>query len=265
MQQLFQHQTIHELVQELKNEISLTTNLELSQPFSLISEADKQQLPDGVEDAYPLAMLQMGMVFHSEYSQESAIYHDISSFHLKAPLDVQTLQTAAQHLVNYHAVLRTSFQLSGFSIPLQLVHQKVEVPFQVEDWCHLESSEQEDALAAWFETEKKRYFDWTHPPLLRFFIQRRTQETFNLTLSFHHAILDGWSFASMVTELLKRYLSLLGEQVDSVSPLSIAFRDFVALEQQAIASEECQRYWMEKLNDSTFTKLPRWPFYSKRN
>jgi amino acid adenylation domain-containing protein/non-ribosomal peptide synthase protein (TIGR01720 family) len=260
VQQLFQHQTIHELVQELKTEDEFTTKIELSQPFSLISEVDKQQLPDGVEDAYPLTMLQKGMIFHSEYSQESAIYHDIFSYHLKAPLNVQTLQTAVQHLVNHHAVLRTSFQLSGFSIPLQLVHQKVEVPLQVEDWCHFENSEQEDALATWFEAEKKRYFDWTHPPLLRFFIQRRTQDTFNLTVSFHHAILDGWSVASMVTELLKRYLSLLGEQVDSVSPpLSIAFRDFVALEQQAIASEECQRYWMEKLNDSTFTKLPRWP------
>jgi amino acid adenylation domain-containing protein/non-ribosomal peptide synthase protein (TIGR01720 family) len=260
VQQLFQHQTIHELIRELKTESNFTTKFELSQPFSLISEADKQQLPDGVEDAYPLTMLQKGMIFHSEYSQESAIYHDIFSYHLKAPLDVQTLQTAVQQLVNHHAVLRTSFELSGFSMPLQLVYQKVEVPLQVEDWCHFENSEQEDALAAWFEAEKKRYFDWTCPPLLRFFIQRRTQETFNLTVSFHHAILDGWSIASMMTELFSRYLSLLGEQVDSVSPpLSIAFRDFVALEQQAIASEECQRYWMEKLNDSTFTKLPRWP------
>ncbi len=259
VQQLFQHQTIHELVQELKTQENDTTKLELTQPFSLISQTDKQQLPNGLEDAYPLAILQMGMIYHSEYSQDSAVYHDIFSFHLKTPLDVQLLQVAVQDLVNHHAVLRTSFELSNFSIPLQLVHQQVEVPLQMEDWCHLNHSEQEEALAAWFEAEKKRHFDWTHPPLVRFFVHRRTQETFNLALSFHHAILDGWSVASMMSELFKRYLSLLDKQVDYVSPqFSIAFRDFVALEQQAIASSETQRYWSEKLNDSTFTKLPRW-------
>ena len=259
VQQLFQHQTIHELVQELKTQENDTTKLELTQPFSLISQTGKQQLPNGLEDAYPLAILQMGMIYHSEYSQDSAVYHDIFSFHLKTPLDVQLLQVAVQDLVNHHAVLRTSFELSNFSIPLQLVHQQVEVPLQMEDWCHLNHSEQEEALAAWFEAEKKRHFDWTHPPLVRFFVHRRTQETFNLALSFHHAILDGWSVASMMSELFKRYLSLLDKQVDYVSPqFSIAFRDFVALEQQAIASSETQRYWSEKLNDSTFTKLPRW-------
>ncbi|WP_375466723.1 amino acid adenylation domain-containing protein [uncultured Nostoc sp.] len=264
VQQLFKYQTIHELVQELKthktqkNDI---TELELTQPFSLISQADKQQLPDGLEDAYPLAMLQMGMIYHSEYSQDSAVYHDIFSFHLKTPFDVQLLQVAIQDLVNYHAVLRTSFELSSFSIPLQLVHQQVEIPLQVEDWCHLHHSQQKEALAAWFEVEKKRHFDWTHPPLVRFFVHRRTQEAFNLTVSFHHAILDGWSVASMMSEFFKRYLSLLGEGVDYVSPqFSLAFRDFVALEQQAIASSSTGRYWSERLNDSTFTKLPRWSF-----
>ncbi|MFN6478154.1 non-ribosomal peptide synthetase [Nostoc sp. DedQUE07] len=257
VQQLFQYQTIHELVQELKTQKNDATKLELTQPFSLISETDKEHLPDGVEDAYPLAILQIGMVYHSEYSQDST-YHDIFSFHLKTPFDVQLLQVAIQDLVNHHPVLRTSFELSKFSIPLQLVHQQVEIPLQVEDWCHLDRSQQEEGLTAWFEAEKKRHFDWTHPPLLRFFVHQRTPETFNLSLSFHHAILDGWSVASMMSEFFKRYLSLLGESVDYVSPFSIAFRDFVALEQQAIASPETQRYWSEKLNDSTFTKLPRW-------
>ncbi|MBE9228019.1 non-ribosomal peptide synthase/polyketide synthase [Phormidium sp. LEGE 05292] len=257
--QLFQHQTISQLVQELKTQEQNLTQLSSTQPFSPIAIADKQSLPDGIEDAYPLAMLQMGMLYHSEYSKDNALYHEISSFHLETHLDIQLLQVAVQDLVNHHAVLRTSFDLSNFSIPLQLVHQQVELPLQVEDWCHLNHSQQEEALTAWFEAEKRRHFDWTHPPLLRFFVHLRTQETFNLTLSCHHAILDGWSVSSMMTELFSRYLSLLDEQTNYVSPpLSIAYRDFVALEQQAIASSSTQQYWNEKLQDSTFTKIPRW-------
>ena len=259
VQKLFQYQTIYELVEELKTNTDEIEQLELTQPFSLISEADKQKLPDGVEDAYPLAMLQMGMLYHSEYNQDSAVYHDIFSFHFKTSLDVQLLQVALQDLVNCHPVLRTSFELSKYSVPLQLVHHQVEIPLEVEDWCNLNHSEQEEALNAWFEAEKKRPFDWTHPPLIRFFVQRRTQETFNLTFSFHHAILDGWSVASMMRELLKHYLSLLGEKVEEVSPpLGLTYRDFVALEQQALASSETQTYWSKKLYDSTINQLPRW-------
>ncbi|MFL9459672.1 non-ribosomal peptide synthase/polyketide synthase [Scytonema tolypothrichoides VB-61278_2] len=257
--QLFQHQTIHALVQELKTQAQNLTQLSSTQPFSLIAIADKEHLPDGVEDAYPLAMLQMGMLYHSEYNKDSALYHEISSFYLKTRLDVRLLQVAVRDLVSHHALLRTSFDLSNFSIPLQLVHQQVELPLQVEDWCHLNHSQQEEALTAWFEAEKKRHFDWTQPPLLRFVVHRRTRETFNLTLSCHHAILDGWSVSSMMTELFSRYLSLLGEQADRVSPpLSIAYRDFVALEQQAIVSSSTQQYWNEKLQNSTFTKILRW-------
>ncbi|NEO34422.1 MAG: amino acid adenylation domain-containing protein, partial [Symploca sp. SIO3C6] len=258
VQQLFQYQTIHELVQKLKTQEKDTRKLELTQPFSLIDEANKQQLPEGIEDAYPLAMLQMGMFYQSEYNQDSAIYHEITSYHFKASLNVELLEVALQDLVKHHAILRTSFELSKFSIPLQLVHQQVEIPLQVEDWFLMSHSEQEQALDAWFEAEKKHHFDWTHPPLIRFFVHRRTEETFNLSFSCHHAILDGWSVASMMSELLTRYLSLLDEGVDFVSPpLSLTFRDFIVLEQQAIASPETQNYWREKLNDSTITQLPR--------
>src|SRR6185437_1305387 len=74
--QIFQYQTIHELAQVLK---SLTADVpaRLSEPFSLISAEDRLRLPDDVEDAYPLATLQAGMLFHREYSPETALYHDI--------------------------------------------------------------------------------------------------------------------------------------------------------------------------------------------
>ncbi|NER47173.1 MAG: amino acid adenylation domain-containing protein [Symploca sp. SIO1A3] len=264
VQQLFQHQTIYELLQKLKAE-DQSEKLELTQPFSLICEADKQQLPNEIEDAYPLATLQMGMFYHSEYNQDSAIYHEISSYHLKTPLQVELLQVALQELVDHHQIFRTSFDLSHYSIPLQLIHQQVEIPLQVEDWSHLNPAQQEEALDAWFESEKTHHFDWNNPPLIRFFVHRRTEETFSLTFSCHHAILDGWSVASMMSELLTRYLALLGKVVDVVSPpLSLSFRDFIALEQQAIASPETQQYWKKKLEESTITQLPRWSSESRK-
>src|SRR5262249_35433974 len=105
LQSLFQYPTIQELTQHLETE----AGLELLRPFSLLAPEDRLKLPAGLEDAYPVAKMQAGMIFHSEFSPETAVYHDIATYHLKAPLKLEALQATVQELVNRHPVLRTSF------------------------------------------------------------------------------------------------------------------------------------------------------------
>jgi amino acid adenylation domain-containing protein len=258
IEQLFRHQTISELAREVNAAGEELLPPPDTEPLSLISEQDRLRLPDNIEDAYPLAMLQMGMLFHSAYTQDSSAFHDVFSFHLRTPLDIQVLQVALGQLATRHPALRTSFNLTDFSEPLQLVHQKALAPLQIEDLRHLSPVEQEEAIAAWIEAEKKKHFDWTRPPLLRWQIHYRSEETFQFSLSFHHAILDGWSVASMLAELFERYFFLSGREVIPIEPPPAnKFRDFVALQKRAIDSEECKQYWFEKLSDSTSTILPR--------
>ena len=256
LQQLFQYQTIDKLARVLKRTGENVTSPLWAQSFSLISQEDRRKLPNDVEDAYPLTALQAGMLFHSEYSPESTIYHNISSYHLQARFVLKKLQAAVQELVTRHAVLRTSFDLSTFSEPLQLVHRVVPVSVQLEDLHHLGPAEQERELAAWIEAEKGRKFGWTRASLVRFHVHYLSEETFQLTLTEHHAILDGWSVASLLTELFQHYLSLLENDVATSEPPPTAlFRDAVALEQEALASEETQHYWGRKLSESSRTGL----------
>lgn len=256
LQQIFQHQTIHQLAQEITTAISVAIAQQV-QPFNLICEEDLCKLPDDLEDAYPLTMLQAGMLFHSQYSSSTKAYHNVSSIHIKAPFDFEKLHTAVQHLANRHPVLRTSFDLNNFSEPLQLVHKTVSVPCQLEDVRHLCATQQEEILACWFEAEKNNKFDCTIAPLLRFQIHRRSEDTFQFSFTEHHAILDGWSVASMLTELFEHYFFLLGRESPIEPPPANAFRNFVALQKQALQSQECQRYWIGKLNDSPTTIIPR--------
>jgi amino acid adenylation domain-containing protein len=260
LQQIFQNQTIHQLAQEFTTaKVSIATT-EQVQPFNLISEEDLCKLPNDLEDAYPLTMLQAGMLFHSQYSANTKAYHNVSSIHIRASLDFDKLHTAVQQLATRHPVLRTSFDLSNFSEPLQLVHKNVSIPCQLEDLRHLSAADQEEILSAWFEADKNNKFDCTIAPLLRFQIHRRSEDTFVFSFTEHHAILDGWSVALMLTELFEQYFFLLGKKVSPIQPPPAnAFRNFVALQKQALQSKECQRYWMQKLNDSPITKIPRQP------
>ncbi|MDJ0695421.1 non-ribosomal peptide synthetase [Mastigocoleus sp. MO_188.B34] len=258
VEQLFQHQTIHELVGQICTIESKIKAFPQTENFSLISEQDRRQIPENIEDAYPLTLLQAGMIFHSEYNPDSAVYHDIFTYHLKIPLNRELFFNAISQLIQRHEILRTSFALTGYQEPLQLVHQTVKTPLAVADLRQQPLVEQEEVLKAWIETEKRHHFDWNFPPLLRFQVHLRTNKTFQLTLSFHHAILDGWSIASLLTELFQHYFSLLNQESNLNPSLPAAkFRDLVSYEQQILKSAEHRQYWLEKLKEPTITKLPR--------
>jgi microcystin synthetase protein McyA len=198
------------------------------------------------------------MLFHSELAPEAGQYHDIFSYHLRMPFDEEVLQTALRQLLELHPVLRTSFNLSDFSEPLQLVHEKVEVPLRIEDLRSLTPTEQEEHVAQWLAAEKRHHFNWRKAPLLRFQITRRDEESFQFSFSFHHAILDGWSLATMLTELFNVYASgLKGDERRTNAPLSSSFRDFVAAEQTVVNSAEARQYWTTMLSDAPHSRLPR--------
>jgi amino acid adenylation domain-containing protein len=256
IQQLFQYQTIRELAHAYSLAGAEKTVALKTEPFSLVSAEERRRLPEDVEDAYPLSHLQTGLVFHSEYSPDYIIY--LSSFHLRAPLDVEKLQAVLQQLVARHGMMRTSYDLTNFSVPLQLVHRAATIPIQVEDICHLAPDEQETWLDAWMEKQMHRRFNWTNWPLFRLHLHRRGEGAFQLTLS--EPFLDGWSVASLITELFERYFALLaGTPLSVEPPLSASYRDFVALEREALASEDCRSYWTNKLKDVNASKLPRRP------
>nr|AWI62628.1 nonribosomal peptide synthetase [Cystobacter sp.] len=259
LQQLFLHQSIGELTHVLRPGEEVPAQEPLA-PFALVSPGDRARLPPGLEDAYPLSMLQGGMVFHGEFSPETAIYHDIFSFHVRAPFEPEAWRGAVSELLRHHPVLRTSIELAAFSEPLQLVHQTVEVPLRVEDLRGLDTAEQETAIDAWIEQEKLTPFELSRAPLVRFHLHRRAEDRFQLSVSFHHVILDGWSNAMMLTELNQRYFARIGRPVQVLAPPSrAAFRDFVALERSALQAEETRRYWTKSLAGLTPSRLPRLP------
>jgi len=210
--------------------------------FDLISPEDRARLPAGVVDAYPVTMLQARMLERSRRHAALAMYHDVFEYRVSAPLREDALRAAIADLISAHPVLRTSFDLDAFSVPMQIVHPRAHAPLE------LASS----------HDERTRGHDWSTPPLLRFIAHAESERTFALTLSFHHAVLDGWSVATLLVELLTRYTSRMG---GAVAPIAEAapdgFREFVALELEARRSPPAKRFWSEILVNRPTPRLPR--------
>ena len=259
LEQLFTHQTIHNLVQQLAQDQPPVIPVGRHEPFDLVPPEDRNRLPAGLEDAYPLTQLQIGMFYHNEKNPVSAIFHDIFTFRIQYPFHHEYLQLAIDRFIERHAPMRTSFDLGSFSEPLQLVHPSVQLLIAVEDLQHLDSTAQTEALDAWITAEKRRPFDPTRAPLLRILVHRYRTDEFQLIVSFHHVILDGWSLAVMLTEILQDYSALLGRTTSTIVPPAVPYRTYVASERAALATGDSRKFWTEKLDDPDIHRLPRWP------
>ncbi|MDJ0835576.1 MAG: amino acid adenylation domain-containing protein [Acidobacteriota bacterium] len=234
----------------------------LTEAFSLITAEDKAGIPAGVIDAYPLSRLQAGVIFHGLQQPESPMYREIFFYHLRAPLKPALMQKVLDQLVARHPILRTSFDLTEFSEPMQLVHDHAHVSLPVEDWRSLSPAQQREALPAWIEKEKHRHWDWQKPPLVHFSIHRLTDETFYFVMSFHDAVSDGWSDTVLLTEVLQHYDALLGGRELTLTAPRCGYRDFIALERRVMHSETDRAFWKENLAECTFSAVPRLPSYN---
>lgn len=258
LQQLFQNPTIEGLISSAER-AGKKTAFKKSETFSLISDEDRARLPAGLEDAYPMIQLQTGMFYYNELNPVSAVYHDVFSFRIQTAFDREKLEKAVNQLVGRHPVLRTSFHIADFSEPMQLVHREIKVPFSVEDLRDLDGLAQEKKLIDWIEVEKRNPFDRSTAPLIRFHTQLRAENAFQFIVSFHHVYLDGWSLAALMTEIFQDYAALMENSGKNLAAPQIAYREFVALEKQAVASDETRKFWAQKLENANVQMLPRWP------
>ena len=262
VQQLFRHQTIAELIEDsILSEGSLQV-LPRTKPFDLVCAADRQKLPIDVEDAYPLTALQTGMFYHMEMTMDvlgAPDYHNVDSYYYRAPFDSTTFQRAVTRVVLRHPALRTSFDLTSYSELLQLVHRTAMLLVQEEDIRHYTITEQEYIIRRFVEKEQNNRFDMSKPPLLRFHIHRRTDDSFQFTFTEYHPIIDGWSIHSILAEIFNDYFSMLNNDASrEEEPIETSFRDYVALEKMSLQSEACQQYWASKLADHNRLELPKW-------
>jgi amino acid adenylation domain-containing protein len=213
---------------------------------------DRAALPTDVERAYPMSSLQSGMIFLAALNEDPTLNHDLVSVHLSGTLTDGALAKALRRLVARHETLRTSFDVSNYLDQLALVHRDVNVPLEV-------IADAPD-VRAWWPGRWQSGFDLEHVPLLRCHVLVHKPEYFTLALSAHHAILDGWSFAVLISDLIRDYDAALAgphNELASLPGLELqGCAHFVALERAIAASDEAKRYWMELLAGADPLPLP---------
>ncbi|MTJ19599.1 non-ribosomal peptide synthetase [Dolichospermum sp. UHCC 0299] len=248
IEQIFSHPVLLELAEFLETAATVETQVWHQEPFALITDADRENLENIAIDAYPLAQLQAGMLFHGEYSQSSTTYHDVFSFRIRIPFDLQVWEQAYGQMFARHRVLRTAFYLAEFSQPTQVIVKDVPAKVIFADLTNLLPSAQDNYIKTFIDQERVSRFDYKSAPLMRFHIHLLDQNVMEATFSFHHAIIDGWSFANFLAELTGLYLNLMGKGVPILHPqTNLEYSRFIALEQQALQDQKKREFWQQQI------------------
>ncbi|MBN0042924.1 amino acid adenylation domain-containing protein [Streptomyces actuosus] len=214
-------------------------------PFALVADVDRARLRDA-EDAYPLNRLQLGLLYHSRRHESSATYRDVFRYTLEMPWKEKEFRRAFDRLTGRHPALRSAFDLNGAE-PLQVVRPYVHGGLDIADLRPLDDTVAEAEVCAHIEERRHHPYVFDRPPLYLFRVHVRPSAV-DLVLSFHHALLDGGSVATLLKELLQDYAHGLGLDTDPVEDAALASpAAHVRLEQAALRSREARRYWHEKL------------------
>ncbi|WP_375155178.1 FkbM family methyltransferase, partial [Micromonospora sp. 4G55] len=244
---IFTYQSIRELVTHGEITLDGAPPVAEARPagrFALVAAADRELLPAGIADAYPMTALQQGMVYHCELTGDPAMYHNVTAHRIAAPLDAVALRRALAALVAAHPVLRTGFALGAYSEPLQLVHADVPVDVPVTDLADADPQTRRARVDDLVAQERVRPFDWDRPPLLRLHAVREDADAFTLIVAECHAILDGWSLHLFLTDLLAAYDR---ERAGTAgrADAGLPFSEYVAAERQALADPVTRRFWLD--------------------
>jgi len=257
LREVFQYQTIRELAASAE---PVYEDEGRTDAFSLVSEADRARFPDDVVDAYPISAMQKSMLYHMAREPDRPIYHNVDSFRLTGPFEPEAMQAAVDLVVARHPILRTGFHMTGFSEPLQLVHQTASLPVGWADIREETRARQQALIRTYIEDQLADRFDVTRAPLLRFFMHRREDNQFQFTLTECHCIFDGWSLTASLNEIYRYYMQIVENgEAEPEGDLPTSFADFIRAERDSVASEDARAFWRDHLEDSPNGVMPRWP------
>jgi hypothetical protein len=158
------------------------------------------------------------------------------------------LRKTVSLLVEKHAMLRTGFDMYCYNEPVQIVFKSIEPDIKHEDISHLRKVEREVYINARLNEEKNHPFNLEQFDTL-WRIRTFTLDHENICLLFlsHHAIFDGWSFASLLTELNNTYLKLKSAPGYLPGKLKSSYRDYVIEEMREKRNEETLNFWRNEL------------------
>ena len=163
-----------------------------------------------IEDILELTPMQQGMLFHTLYNEGSDAYIEQFILDLEGEINEEIFRKSWEYVISRHQALRSSFRWKGIPKPVQIVEKEVTVEWTNEDWSKNSDEIFEDKFIQLRLKDRQNLFDMEKAPLTRFVLIKSAPSSFRLLWTFHHILMDGWSYPVLIGEVLRAYTSIAG-------------------------------------------------------
>ncbi|CAM8763661.1 non-ribosomal peptide synthetase [Burkholderia pseudomallei] len=196
-----------------------------------------------VQDIYPLAPLQEGILFHHLMSGESDPYVLSGVLAFRSREVMERFVSALQQVIDRHDILRTGFFWEGLEQPVQVVQRRATLPVSV-----VELDAREGDIVRQLETrfDSRGYrMDVSRAPLMHVHAACDGEhERWVARVLFHHLSIDHTTLERVIEEA-----RAIGQGRAEDLPQPAPFRNFVAQARLGVSEADHEAYFRAKLGD----------------
>ncbi|QUO20476.1 amino acid adenylation domain-containing protein [Burkholderia pseudomallei] len=196
-----------------------------------------------VQDIYPLAPLQEGILFHHLMSGESDPYVLSGVLAFRSREVMERFVSALQQVIDRHDILRTGFFWEGLEQPVQVVQRRATLPVSVVEFDAREGDIVRQ-LEARFDSRGYR-MDVSRAPLMHVHAACDGEhERWVARVLFHHLSIDHTTLERVIEEA-----RAIGQGRAEDLPRPEPFRNFVAQARLGVSEADHEAYFRAKLGD----------------
>lgn len=192
-----------------------------------------------VSERVPLTAAQRGIMMDALARRESDRYVEQLSWAWRGPLDQARFRDAWRQVANKHEALRARLDSSGE--PSLIFDSEFDPVLRIEETGSLQQMIDDDRAAG---------FDLNMGPLWRLTLWPE-REGWQVLLTFHHLLLDGWSVALVVADFYRTYLGAATRT--AVCPVDLRTYAHWLAERDLSAA---RRFWASALSRLTNASAP---------
>lgn len=166
-----------------------------------------------IVDEYPLSHLQEGMLYHFLSGENPGVDIEQIVIDYSEPLEMPQLRQAWCLTTERHGALRASFQWDSAAQPVQQVHDRVALPFDLPT-----GAVTPEEFDAWLAADRLRGFDLSVAPLMRLTVFHLGHERYRLVWTVHHILVDRRALLLVLNEVETNYRRLCGGESPVAEP-----------------------------------------------
>lgn len=194
---------------------------------------------------FPAPENSLGMLWLSEKHAGVHAYHIQNVYHTAIQsFEVERLAAALRQLIERHEALRSSFEMSTAEQPMQRVWASIEPDIRMHDLQGMPRERQQAIVEAELQRDRENPFDIVVPGLWRMHVFLIEGDYQLLAWVHHHAILDGWSNAVLMRELVDCYR--MPSQALPSNPARLI--DYADEQDRIRRDDSIKAYWRSQLD-----------------